>query len=72
MWQAGDEIQRGSRRKEAAERPQGGFSLVVQPLGKSVEEEPFVAQPDGSRRELSPSEELYLARQKPRPRRKLA
>eukprot|EP00884_Botryococcus_braunii_P020318 jgi/Botrbrau1/6970/Bobra.0165s0008.1 len=67
----GEDIQTVNRGKKAAKRPEGGYSLVVHPLGKGSNQEPYAAAPDGSRRELTPSERLYAKRMKPKPRRSL-
>ena len=66
----------GSRITAAPRRPAGGWSLVVKPLGEGTNtqdesKEAFVAQPDGSRRELNPHEEALLRGQRVKPRRKL-
>lgn len=66
----------GSRITGAPRRPAGGWSLVVKPLGEGTNaqdksKEAFVAQPDGSRRELNPHEEAMLRGQRVKPRRKL-
>ncbi len=62
-------ILRNSRKVCAPTRPAVGWSLVVRPLDDGSK--PFVAQPDGSRRELDASEQLYLERKRPKPRKKL-
>ena len=66
----------GSRITAAPRRPAGGWSLVVKRLGEGTSaldksKGAFVAQPDGSRRELNPDEELLLRGQRVKPRRKL-
>lgn len=55
-------------------RPPEGWSLVIKPLGKEAKEkkvEPYVAQPDGTKRALNESEALYMERKTPKPRRKI-
>lgn len=71
LWQIGEGIQRQPRMVKAPKRPEGGFDLVVHPLGKGGPKEAYAAAPDGTRRELTPSERLYAERMKPRPRRSL-
>lgn len=72
--QTGTTLSRSSRKKHAPQRPADGWGLLVQPLGKAARAaaaEPFVALPDGSRRELSADEKLQLERQQPRPHHKI-
>jgi len=66
-------ISRDSRRTKAPTRPKEGWSLVVNPVGKETKakHQVYVAQPDGSRRELTEDEKFYIERKKPRPRRKI-
>eukprot|EP00887_Chlorella_sp_A99_P002171 scaffold21.g2171.t1 len=71
MGKAGQSISRRSRGVHPPRRPRGGWSLVVRPLGGKQQQQPFVATPDGKRRELTPDEQLYLQRQTPQPRRKV-
>lgn len=71
MGKAGQSISRRSRGVHPPRRPRGGWSLVVRPLGGKQHQQPFVATPDGKRRELTPDEQLYLQRQTPQPRRKV-
>lgn len=71
--QTGTSLSRSSRKKHPPPRPPGGWSLLVQPLGRAAragEREPYVALPDGSKRELTEDERLHLERQQPRPHRK--
>jgi hypothetical protein len=73
LSQTGTSLSRSSRKKHPPARPEGGWSLLVQPLGKAAREEgrePYVALPDGSKRELTADERLHLERQQPRPHRK--
>jgi|APGre2960657444_1045066.scaffolds.fasta_scaffold04069_1 hypothetical protein len=62
LWQA-------SRVKSAPSRPKQGWSLLVKPLGAPGSA--YVAQPDGSRRELNSDESDLLKGQRIRRRRKL-
>ncbi|GAB4821535.1 hypothetical protein N2152v2_008581 [Parachlorella kessleri] len=76
MGLVGDGIKRASRKSHAPRRPREGWGLVVTPLGETSNplqqaKKSFVAQPDGTRRELTEDELLYLQRAAPRPRRKL-
>lgn len=69
--QIGEDIQRRSRMVMAPKRPDGGFDLVVHPLGKGGPQKAYVVAPDGTQRELTASERLYAERMKPRARRSL-
>jgi hypothetical protein len=72
--QTGTTLRRASRKVHPAKRPAAGWSLLVTPVGKAAREaaaQPFVAQPDGSRRELSEDERLNLERQQSRSRAKI-
>lgn len=72
--QTGTTLSRSSRKKHAPQRPAAGWGLLVQPLGKAARAaaaQPFVALPDGSKRELTADEKLQLERQQPRPRHKI-
>lgn len=70
MGKTGTDISRGNRRHAAPKRPEEGWSLTVTPLGPDAAE-PYIAQPDGSRRPLNPDEALLVERKTPRPRRKV-
>lgn len=51
--QTGTTLHRDSRKKHPAKRPEGGWGLLVKPLGKAAkaaERQPFVAMPDGKQR----------------------
>ena len=69
----GQTISRESRRTKAPRRPQEGWSLVVTPIGKEskAKHARFVALPDGTRRELTVDEQLYVARKTPKQRRRI-
>lgn len=54
-----------------AKRPQAGWDLLVKPLKDADGAKPYVAAPDGSRRDLNEDEELLLRRQAPKPRRRI-
>ena len=62
-------MERRSRIKHTPRRPEGGYSLLVTPLGSDAGE-PYVATPDGTKRELSEAEEALIRRRTPMPRRK--
>lgn len=72
--QVGKSLRRGvSRHKSAPRKPKDGWSLVVRPLTPGQGDgygEAYVAQPDGSRRQLTEDEQYYLYRQRPRKRRR--
>ena len=79
--QAGASLSRRNLRTHSPPRPKAGWSLVVRPLGAAKAakrlgrapevQEPYVAQPDGSRRPLTEDERFLVDRQTPRPRRKV-
>lgn len=70
MGRTGAGLARAGRKTKARARPEGGWPLLVKPLGGG-DEEPYVATPDGEKRELSPDEALEVERQTPRPRRRI-
>ena len=69
----GQTIARDSRRTKAVRRPKEGWSLLVTPIGKEskAKYERFVALPDGSTRDLTADEHLYVARKTPKQRRRI-
>ena len=69
----GQTIARDSRRTKAIRRPKEGWSLLVTPIGKEskAKHERFVALPDGSVRDLTADEQLYVARKTPKQRRRI-
>ncbi|KAL4439396.1 hypothetical protein ABPG77_008725 [Micractinium sp. CCAP 211/92] len=70
MGKTGTTLHRQSRRTHPPKRPEAGWSLLVTPLGKAARaagRQAYVAQPDGTQRELTPDEQLNLERQQPRP-----
>jgi len=79
----GQGLSKGNRRIDVPKRPKEGWSLLVTPLGHNkdtgvkdmggmqAERVPFVARPDGSRRELNADEALLIERKTPRPRRRI-
>ena len=70
--QRAPELSRESLRVNAPKRPKQGWSLVVKPAkGSHASQTAYVAKPEGDVRNLTPSERVYLARMKPRPRRRL-
>lgn len=77
--QTGAGLSRSSRKTHPPKRPEGGWSLLVQPLGKAARgaadvaaaQQPFVVAPDGTRRELTEDEKVKLQRQAARPRHKV-
>lgn len=74
VLQTGASLSRSSRKKHPPKRPEGGWGLLVQPLGKAArsgERQPYVSAPDGSQRELTADEKLHVERQQPRPRSKI-
>lgn len=74
LGKTGTSLSRSSRKKHPPKRPEGGWHLLVQPLGKAArsgERHAYVAAPDGSQRELTADELLMLERQQPRPRSKI-
>ena len=69
LGKAGPEIEREvSRHKTAAKKPEGGWTYVIKPLDRHGDMEPFAAKADGTIRELTESERVFLDRQKGRPR----
>jgi hypothetical protein len=73
--QSGTSLSRASRKTHPPKRPEGGWGLLVQPLGKAAREgrrKAYVAMPDGSQRPLTGDEQVHVERQQPRPRRKIA
>ena len=66
--QTGQGICRDSRITKPPTRPQEGWSLVVKDRSGGELKQTFVATPDGRKHKLTPSEELYLERQKPKAR----
>uniref|UniRef100_A0A1D2A1B0 Uncharacterized protein n=2 Tax=Auxenochlorella protothecoides TaxID=3075 RepID=A0A1D2A1B0_AUXPR len=70
LGKEGAGLQRKSRRTHFPRRPPTGWNLVVKPLGQS-DEEPYVAEATGGRREPNADEALLLKRQTPRPRRRI-
>lgn len=73
--QTGTTLHRQSRRVHPPKRPEGGWSLLVTPLGKAAragERQAYVAQPDGTQRPLTADERLNLERQQPLPRHSVA
>lgn len=71
LGRSGQGISRDSRRTVALTRPEEGWSLVVTPLGKGVGEGPYVATPQGKRRELTGDEQLLVKRKTPKRRRRI-
>ncbi|EFN53015.1 hypothetical protein CHLNCDRAFT_137501 [Chlorella variabilis] len=74
LGKTGASLSRSSRKKHPPKRPEGGWGLLVQPLGKAArsgERQPYVSAPDGSQRELTADEKLHVERQQPRPRSKI-
>ena len=70
--QRAPELSRESLRVKAPRRPKQGWSLVVKPAKGSHASQPtYVAKPEGETRSLTPSEQVYLSRMKPRPRRRI-
>ena len=69
--QTGKSISRASLKTQPPKRPAEGWSLVVRPVRRSQDYEPFVAEPDSTRRALTEDEALYLRRMKPLPRRRI-
>jgi hypothetical protein len=70
-WQTGAELERKvSRHKTAAKRPPGGWTFIVKPLDPNGPP-PYAAKADGTKRELTESEETFLSRQQGRPRPKI-
>ncbi|KAL4427598.1 hypothetical protein ABPG75_001687 [Micractinium tetrahymenae] len=70
MGKTGTTLQRESRRVHPPKKPEAGWSLLVTPLGKAARatgRQAYVAQPDGTQRELTADEQLNLERQQPRP-----
>ena len=70
MGKAGSTVSRKNRRHAAPKRPEEGWSLAVTPLGPGAGV-PYIAQPDGTRRELNIDEALLVERKTPKPRRKV-
>ena len=72
--QTGGTLSRSSRKLHPPKRPEGGWSLLVQQLGRAAREgkrAAYVAAPDGTQRELTADEKLHIERQQPRPRSKI-
>ncbi|KAL4855826.1 Pyrophosphate-energized vacuolar membrane proton pump [Chlorella vulgaris] len=75
LGKSGTSLSRASRKTHPPKRPEGGWGLLVQPLGKaarSARRKAYVAMPDGSQRPLTGDEQVHVERQQPRPRRKIA
>lgn len=69
MGKTGTTLHRQSRRTHPPKRPDAGWGLLVTPLGKAARagaRQAYVAQPDGTQRELTADEQLNLERQQPR------
>ena len=71
MWKKGKDLERRvSRHKTAAKRPEEGWTFVVKPLDANGPPA-FAVGPDGKKRELTESEQLFQDRRSGRPRRKI-
>jgi len=66
----GKTISRQRRFVCAPQRPKEGWSFVVKPLGKNAPP-PFVGLPDGSQREPTEDEQLYIKRNTPKARKRI-
>ena len=66
----GKTISRESRFVRAPKRPDGGWNFVVKPLGKNAPP-PYVGMPDGSQREPTEDEKLYIKRNTPKARKRI-
>jgi len=71
LGKTGQGLSRMNRRTAAPQRPKEGWNILVKPLGKDTEKQPYVSGPDGVKRELTEDEALMVERQTPRPRRKV-
>mmetsp|Transcript_14512 Transcript_14512/g.31062 ORF Transcript_14512/g.31062 Transcript_14512/m.31062 type:complete len:291 (-) Transcript_14512:326-1198(-) len=58
MQVVGSGLRMVSRTKEAAKKPEEGWSLVIEQLGENAGE-PYVALPDGGKRELRADEQTF-------------
>lgn len=70
LGRTGKSISRKNRFAHPPKRPEGGWSIVFTPLGKT-DRKAFVSEPGGAHRDPNADEQLLLDRRKPKPRRKI-